>query len=215
MPGFGVLQDAFDDGVVDATLWPQSYGDLAESGGRGRIPCTTGFAGYRSAAAYSLSWSQVALRVYPPDPGGAATAGLSLLVLSDVAGTDVGFFVDRAQNAMGLYLRVGFADGGALFPAYDPTAHAWLRLREDGGSLFWESSPDGSAWTVLRTASSPAWVAQSNLSFLMESHRDSGVDDFAEVDNLNITRSGGLSVSSRATAGPRSYARTGSTLIGG
>lgn len=215
MPGLGMLQDRFDDAVVDPVLWSQSYGDVVESGGRARIPCTQGFAGYRSASVYSLSWSQVAMRVYPPDPGGAVTSGLSLLVLSDVSGTDAGFFVDRAQNAMGLYLRVGFADAGALFPAYDPTAHAWLKLREDAGSLFWESSPDGLTWTVLRTATTPAWAAQSTLSFLMESHRDSGTDNFAEVDNLNIARTGGLSGSDRPNAGPRALARTGSTLIGG
>ncbi|MEU4133654.1 hypothetical protein [Streptomyces wuyuanensis] len=157
----------------------------------------------------------MALRAYPPAANGASTAALSLLVLSDVGGQDAGFIVDRAQNAMGLYLRQGYADGAALFPAYDPVAHAWLRLREDAGSLFWESSPDGAAWTVLRTAASPAWAAQSNLSFLMESHRDAGADNFAEVDSLNISRPGGLTVSSRDAAGPRAYARTGSTLIGG
>ncbi|SDN17856.1 hypothetical protein [Streptomyces wuyuanensis] len=215
MPGFGMLQDGFDDGVVDPVLWSQSYGDPVESGGRARIPCTSGFAGYRSASVYSLSWSQVALRAYPPAANGASTAALSLLVLSDVGGQDAGFIVDRAQNAMGLYLRQGYADGAALFPAYDPVAHAWLRLREDAGSLFWESSPDGAAWTVLRTAASPAWTAQSNLSFLMESHRDAGTSNFAEADSLNIARPGGLTVSSRDAAGPRPYARTGSTLIGG
>ncbi|MFF4746793.1 hypothetical protein [Streptomyces sp. NPDC001268] len=215
MAGFGTLRDTFDDGVVDPVLWSQSYGDPVESGGRARIPCTQGFAGYRSASVYSLSWSQVALRAYPPAANGAATAALSLLVLSDVGGQDAGFIVDRAQNAMGLYLRQGYADGAALFPAYDPVAHAWLRLREDAGSLFWESSPDGAAWTVLRTAASPAWTAQSNLSFLMESHRDSGTDNFAEVDSLNIIRAGSLAPLDRTAAGLGPYARTGPSVRGG
>jgi hypothetical protein len=210
-----MLQDGFDDGVVDPVLWSQSYGDPVEAGGRARVPCTTGFAGFRSGSIYSLAWSQVALRAYPPDPGGATTAALSLLVLSDVGGQDAGFIVDRAQNAMGLYSRVGYADGGALFPAYDATAHAWLRLREASGSLYWEASPDGLAWTVLRTAVSPAWVSQSNLSWLMESHRDAGASNFGEVDNLNISRPGGLSASARTAAGLSPYARTGATLSGG
>lgn len=215
MSGFGVLRDDFDDGVVDPVLWSQSYGDPVEAGGRARIPCTTGFAGFRSASVYTLSWSQVALRAYPPAPGGAATAALSLLVLSDVGGTDAGFLIDPAQNAMGLYLRVGYADGGALFPAYDPVAHAWLRLREDAGTLRWEASPDGVTWAVLRTAASPAWVAQSNLSFLMESHRDSGTADFAEADSLNIARAGSLTPSVRGVAGLGPVARTSSTVTGG
>lgn len=216
MPGFGMLRDAFDDGVVDPVLWSQSYGDPVESGGRARVPCTTGYAAFRSASTFTLSWSQVALRAYPPAAGGGATtAGFSILVLSDVGGTDAGFLLDRAQGAMGLYLRVGYADGGALFPAYDPVAHAWLRLREDAASLFWEASPDGVTWTVLRTAASPAWVAQSTLSLLMEAHRDAGPSDFAEADSLNITRAGQLSTSVRAAAGPGPLARTASTLSGG
>lgn len=215
MPGFGMLRDTFDDGVVDPVLWSQSYGDPLEAGGRARVPCTTGYAAYRSASVYTLSWSQVALRAFPPVAGGATTAAFSILVLSDVGGTDAGFLIDRAQNAMGLYLRQGYADGGALFPAYDPVAHAWLRLREDAGSLYWEASPEGAAWTVLRTAVSPAWVAQSNLSFLMESHRDAGVNDFAEADSLNITRAGALAPSVREAAGPGPYARATSTLSGG
>lgn len=215
MPGFGMLRDAFDDGVVDPVLWSQSYGDPVEAGGRARVPCTTGFAGYRSASIYTLSWSQVALRAYPPAPGGAATAALSLLVLSDVGGQDAGFLIDPAQNAMGLYLRVGYVDAGALFPVYDPVAHAWLRLREDAGTLRWEASPDGVAWTVLRAAASPAWAAQSNLSFLMESHRDSGAADFAEADSLNIVRSGRIGPASRSTSGPGPLARTASTVTGG
>lgn len=215
MPGFGMLRDDFGDGVVDPVLWSQSYGDPVEAGGRARVPCTTGYAAYRSASIYTLSWSQVSLRAFPPAVSGATTAAFSILVLSDVGGTDAGFLIDQAQNAMGLYLRQGYADGGALFPAYDPVVHAWLRLREDAGTLHWETSPDGQAWTVRRTAASPAWVAQSNLSFLMESHRDAGTSDFAEADNLNISRPGSLAPPTRTAAGLGSNARVTSTLSGG
>ncbi|MFD9211593.1 hypothetical protein ACFVY9_00455 [Streptomyces sp. NPDC059544] len=216
MPGFGLLRDTFDDGVVDPVLWSQSYGDPVESGGRARVPCTQGYAGLRSASIYTLAWSQVALRVWPPAAGGgAAIASCSILVLSDVPGTDAGFYVDPAQGAMGLYLRVGYADGSALFPAYDPVAHAWLRLREDAGTLHWETSPDGRSWTVLRTAVSPAWATQSNLSLLLEAHRDAGPDDVAQFDSLNITRPGRLAPTGRVLTGPRPSARRGSTVSGG
>jgi len=214
VPGFGMLRDDFDDGVLDPVLWSQSYGDPVEAGGRLRVPCTTGYAGARTAGVYTLAWSQIAARVYPPTSGGALTAACSLLVLSDTGGTDAGFLVDPAQGAMGLYLRVGYADGGAVFPAYDPAAHAWLRLREDAGFLYWEASPDGASWVVLRTAASPAWAGHSDLSLLFEAHRDSGVDDFAELDSLNISRPGGLRSLQRGLAGPGPNPRTTTTLRG-
>lgn len=215
MPGFGMLQDTFDDGVRDPVLWSQSYGDPVEAGGRARVPCTTGYAAYRSASGYTLARSQVSVRIYPPAASGASTAAVSFLVLSDVGGTDAGFLIDAAQGAMGLYLRVGYADGGALFPAYDPVAHAWLRLRDDAGTLRWETSPDGVTWTVRRSAAAPAWTEQANLSLLLESHRDAGGDDFAEADNLNITRPGSLTGPARTGVTVRGLDRAGPTLSGG
>ncbi|MFI8297288.1 hypothetical protein ACIGCZ_15245 [Streptomyces nigra] len=214
MPGFGTLCDDFDDGVLDPAVWSQSYGDPLEAGGRLRVPCTTGYAGARTASVYTLAWSQISARVYPPAGDGASTAACTLLVLTDAGGTDAGFLVDRAQNAMGLYLRVGYADGGALFPTYDPVAHAWLRLREDGGTLHWEASPDGLTWTVLRTAASPAWVGHTDLSLLFEAHRDAGADDFAELASLNISRPGGLRPLQRGLGGPGPNPRTTSTVKG-
>lgn len=209
-----MLIDDFGDGVPDPARWSQSYGDPVEQGGRLRVPCTTGYAGARTASMYTLSWSQVSARVYPPMPGGASTAALSFLVLSDTGGTDAGFLIDPAQSAIGLYSRVGYADGGAQFPVYDPEAHAWLRLREDAGSLHWEAAPDGRTWAVLRTAASPAWTGQANLSLLFEAHRDGGANDFAEIASLNITRPGGQRPLQRGLSGPGPYPRTTSTVRG-
>jgi len=213
--GFGVLQDRFDDGVVDPVLWPQSYGDPLEAGGRGRVPCAAGYAALRSASSYTLARSQVSARVSPPTAGGATSAACSLLVLSSVGGTDAGFVIDAAQGAMGLYQRVGYAEAGAVFLSYDPVAHAWLRLREDDGSLFWETAPDGRTWTVRRTSPSPVWTADANLSLLFEAHRDTGTADYAEIDDVNITRAGSLADSARPLAGPGPYARSGPTVSGG
>ncbi|QIJ62552.1 hypothetical protein [Streptomyces sp. JB150] len=210
-----MLVDDFNDNVRDPVLWSQSYGDPVEAGGRARIPCTTGYAAYRSASIYTLAWSQVAARIYPPAAGGGASAAVSFLVLSDLPGTDAGFLIDRAQGAMGLYLRVGYADGGAAFPVYDPVQHAWVRLREDAGTLRWETSADGLSWTVRRTATAPAWTAQTNLSLLMEAHRDTGTNDFAEVENLNITRPGSIADSLRSGSAVAALERTGSMISGG
>lgn len=215
MPGFGLLIDDFDDGVQDPALWSQSYGDPVEQDGTAAVPCTTGYAAYRSASTYTLAWSQVAARVYPPAAGGASSAACSLLVLSGTGGTDAGFLIDAAQGAMGLYLREGYADSGALFPTYDPAGHAWLRLREDGGSLHWETSPDGRTWSLLRTAPSPAWTAHADLSLLFEAHRDTGTADYARFDSLNVTRPGRCGPTIRTVPGLHPLSRAAPLLKGG
>ncbi len=203
MPSFNELQDDFEDGSLDTTLWSGSYGDPSETGGRARIPCTTGYAGLKSASIYTLTGSALVIGLYPPTPGGATTAAASVLVLSSTGGTDAGFIVDPAPNAVGLYLREGYADGAAVFLTYSATDHAWLRFREDAGSLYWDTSPDGADWTNQRTATTPAWASDTDLAFLVEGHRDAGADDFVEVESVNAggaqTVEGAASLSADST----------------
>lgn len=200
MPTFADLVDDFEDGTLNTTLWSGSYGDPDETGGRARIPCTTGYAGLKSASSYTLTGSGITIRLHPPTPSGATTAAASCLALTSTGGTDAGFIVDTAQNALGLYLREGYADGAAVFLTYSPVDHAWLRFREDAGSLYWDTSPDGVDWTNRRTATTPAWAADINLAFLIEGHRDAGSSDFIEVDSVNTPPFNTVSAAASLTA---------------
>ncbi|MFC8267813.1 hypothetical protein ACFUIZ_19080 [Streptomyces cinereoruber] len=206
---FADLKDSFT-GPLDYARWPQSYGLPTTAAGRVRIPCTTGYAGLKSASAYTLAGSRILARAYPPAPGGATSAALSLLVLTSTPGTDAGWLIDSAQNAMGLYVRDGWGDPGAVFLTYSPADHAWLQLREAGGTLYWETSPDGVAWTVRRTAPAPGWVASADLTWLAEAHRDSGIDDVAELAYVNLPPAavpvGAARTRARARAAARSKA---------
>ncbi|MDX2845419.1 hypothetical protein PV377_42010, partial [Streptomyces ipomoeae] len=186
MPGLNELADDFADGTLNTTLWSGSYGDPTESSGKAHIPCSTGYAGLKSATTYTLTSNSVFVRLHAADPTGATSAAASVLVLSSVGGSDAGFIVDTAQGAIGLWLREGYADPGALFPAYDAEDHAWLRLRETSGTLHWEASPDGLTWTTLRTAATPAWAADTNLAFLVEGHRDAGPTTSIDLDTVNV-----------------------------
>ena len=115
MPGLSTLQDDFADGTLNTTLWSGSYGDPTESDGKAHVPCSTGYAGLKSASTYTLTDSAVFLRLHAPDPTGATSAAASVFVLSTTGGTDAGYIIDAAQNALGLYLREGYADGSAVF----------------------------------------------------------------------------------------------------
>ncbi|MFG3051891.1 hypothetical protein ACGFZP_13200 [Kitasatospora sp. NPDC048239] len=182
---FANLVDDFS-GAIDAGRWPASYGTYDTSAGHGRVACDTGFNGLRSGSLYTLTGSHVQARMWPPISAGASTATATLLVETSTSGTDGGFLIDSAAGAMGFYLRTGFSDPGAVFLSYDPTGHAWLRLREDAGTLYWETSPDGSTWTVRRSETTPGWASATDLSLLVESHRDAGSSTWTELDNVNI-----------------------------
>lgn len=182
------LIDDFNDGVVDPAKWPNSFGTYSEVGGRARISCDAGFNAYSSALNYTLAGSSIYLRGYAPAAGGAATeAWAQILIKSSTGGTDLGFELRAITGQLVMFSRTGFFDAGAVLIPYSPTAHAWLRVRETGGTVFWDTSPDAATWTNRRTLASPAWVADTNLEFQLIAHRDSGTNDYAEFDNVNIT----------------------------
>jgi hypothetical protein len=206
VPGFHTLTDTFDDGVINTTLWSQNYGALIEADGRIKVPCTTGYAGLRSASIYTLTASHFFLRVYPPAAGGGTSAAANIFIQTTTGGTDAGFIVDAAGNAVGLYLRSGYADPAAVFLTYNPVDHAWLRIRETAGSIHWDTSPDGIAWTTRRTATAPAWASATTLSVVIEGHRDAGTPDYVQADNVNtppittVTGTAALTATSSLTA---------------
>lgn len=216
MPGFGLLADNFDDGVRDPVLWSQSYGDLIEAGGRARVPCTTGYAAYATAPAYTLAGAQVACRVYAPAAGGAAVEALAeVLVITATGGTDAGFSLNAVSGQLKLISRTGYADPNEVVLTYAPAVHAWVRLREGAGTLAWDTSADGVNWTTRRTAPSPAWTSASNLALVLAGHRDSGAGDYAEFDSLNITRPGRCGPASRSSGHLGPYPRTAASMRGG
>ena len=216
MPGFGMLQDDFDDDARDTVLWSGSYGDVVEETGLARVPCSTAFSAYQSAPVYTLAGSQASCRVVAPDAGGATVEALAeLLIITSTGGTDGGFSINAVSGQISCVSRSGYFDGSAVVLAYSPIDHAWLRLRESAGVLYWETSPDGVMWTSRRSSASPVWVSDVNLSVIMAGHRNNGIDDYAEFDSFNITRAGDLAAPARDAAGLGPLARTGSTLSGG
>ncbi|MDG4792006.1 hypothetical protein O7626_40030 [Micromonospora sp. WMMD1102] len=188
MPLIGTLTDDFEAGVVDAVKWPGNYGGISQTGGRGRVDCAVAYwSGWKSATAYTLTGSMCGGRFWPPPSAGATTtAYMSIFVTTTTAGTDAGFNIDAQSGFMGVLLRAGFSDAGAVFLAYSPTDHAWLRVREDAGSLLWEASPDGDTWTTLRSATTPAWASDPDLALLVECKRNDGADNYGEIDNINL-----------------------------
>lgn len=206
--------DAFDSGTLGAQ-WSGSYGDPTVVAGRVRVPCTTGYTGCATAASYTLAGSHLLAEVYGPAAGGAVSEALAeMLVLSSVGGVDAGFSLNMASGQLRLYNRSGYFDGSAVTLTYSAAAHRWWRLRESGGSLFWETAPDGGTWTVRRTAVSPAWVGDTNLTILLAAHRDAGTADYAEFDNVNNPSgyaAAGTSAVARAAAGAAAvaYAKAG------
>jgi hypothetical protein len=215
------LVDDFNDNSTDTALWPSNYGTVTETGGRARVDCDVAqWSAYKSAAVYRLAESSISCRIWPPSVGGATdTAYASLLVTSATPGTDVGALVDVVSYGAGAYLglftRVGFSDPGAVYLPYDSDAHAWIRISESAGTVTWETAPDGSTWTVRRTADSPTWVSDTDLTLILEAHRGSGTDDYAEYDSVNVSTVAGTAAAALGFTAAASGVRTVAGAAGG
>ncbi|WP_431040079.1 hypothetical protein [Streptomyces sp. P9-1] len=187
MPALATLVDDFDDGVVNATLWPGNYGTYSETGGRARVQCDPLYGAYASAAAYTLAGSSAFVSIYPPAAGGATTeAYAKLSLLSGTAGTEIGVSINAVAGTIRFQSNTDYWDANAVSLTYDPVAHAYVRVAEAGGTLTWSTSPDGTTWTTRRTLATPAWAAASTtVGLVLETRRNNGTNDYAEFDNLN------------------------------
>ncbi|GGV91638.1 hypothetical protein [Streptomyces massasporeus] len=225
MPLLSTLVDSFNDGVLGPE-WGNSYGGTTETGGRARVPCTTGYAGCQTGYAWTLAGASFFVQVpTTPDPTGAtAEAYAAITVQGTVEGTRVGFIINKVSGMLRCVSETGYWDDDAVEITYDPVAHLFLRLAEDGTDLTWSTSPDGTTWTTRRTLATPAWIpADAELCALdMSAHRDGGTPDVAEFDYFNTLSDAGVwDVSATLTAtaaldvgAPTVSARTSATLTG-
>lgn len=194
MPSLSTLVDNFNDATIGPD-WGNSYGGVSETGGRARVPCDTGFAGYQTAYSWSLAGASLFVKVVTVPAASTATeAYCGVLVNSATAGTRIGFTVKAVGNLLRMQSDSGYFDADAVEITYSPTTHAFLRLREDGSNVYWDTSPDGSTWTNRRTLASPAWIAtDANACALdMSAHRDAGTADYAEYDLFNTLSNGAI-----------------------
>lgn len=114
---------------------------------------------YFSASTYNISASNFAAKIVPA-PSGTGTVQTSLVIQHDKnnyvemhVGPD-GYFNAYITNA-GVPTPIG-----GNFPAYDPVAHAYWRIRNDRLRFYFETAPDGSTWTT-QGSTSFSWDATS------------------------------------------------------
>lgn len=186
MPLTSTLQDNFD---VDrlATNWPGSFGAVSVTNGRAQITTDTGYTALQSDQVFTFNGSYVFAQMFMPAAGGATTeAFVELVIQSGTGGTDIIFGYNAVTNLLTMANRAGYFDGGAVTLAYNSTTHRWLRMSLTGGNILWDTSPDGITWTNRRTGAASAWATSGTTLYVMiQSHRNDGTNDFAEVDNFN------------------------------
>ncbi|MCX5202472.1 hypothetical protein OG897_13570 [Streptomyces sp. NBC_00237] len=212
MPLIGALIDNFNDNITGPD-WGNAYGGVTETGGRARVPCTTGYAGYQTGYAYTLASSSVYLQIpIVPALSTATTEAIAcMMILSGTAGTRLGFVINAVGGLLRCKSEVGYYDPASVDITYNGTTHKWLRITETAGNILWDTSPDGTTWTNRRTLATPAWVASAvdTLALDLFCHRDAGTSDFAEYDNVNTLSNGAVYTGTAAATAESAATATG------
>lgn len=199
-PAFGALTDDFENATMGPN-WQFYANGVNNVGGRLRIPAKPDYPGAAATDDWNLIGSQVAVEVptVPSNPGGTDVAA-GVTVTSSTAGTNLtiqyrlrGFGQENKMEFLNFH--DSYTDDDSVAIDYDPDEHRWWRIRELSGTVFWETSRTGlpGTWQVQRSEVTPAWVTSEagTLGLFVQANRiGGGEEDFAELDNLNLTPEG-------------------------
>ncbi|MEY9937287.1 hypothetical protein [Streptacidiphilus sp. MAP5-3] len=166
-PLLGSLIDSFTEGTFNTAVWNGSssvgsgYVGLGFPGSA-FIQASTVFHIIKANGPYNASSQSFSAKVTPLAAGTGGTSATTYVEILADANDQVRLQVNTATGSFQASTTTGGTATTVNLPAYDPTQHAWWRLREVGGSWAFDTSPDGAAWTTLATIAygwSPAAVA--------------------------------------------------------
>lgn len=88
-------------------------------------------------------------------------------------------------SMLGMYVEDGASDPARVIVPYNPTLHAYWRIREEGGTLHFETSRDGTAWDPpIRSAPTPSFADDVRIE-LGAGIQGPGASGRAIFDDLN------------------------------
>jgi hypothetical protein len=189
---FSTLVDDFASGALDPARWDTIAGASVVGGAVRLTPNGETFTQLRSVPQYAIAGSQVAAKVTAAPATGTTMATGFRVGPRASSGDDIGFWINASVGTIRCELRA--APGTVISPvsafAYDPAAHAWLRIRCTDTTIVWETSPSGLAgsWTPMRSlANVPAWAAVENQELRLTVQRTGGTaGPYATLDNVNV-----------------------------
>lgn len=139
------LNDNF--ATASASKWGGYGGGTTVSSGCLSIAPTSSYLGIYSAVQYDLTSSYVMVQlVQPPNIGNGSTSAAMNIQVSAGNLEEISW-----ENGQLVFREKVSNTNSDVSVAYDPVAHAWLRIRESAGTIYWDTSPDSLTWTNRRS----------------------------------------------------------------
>ncbi|MET0398244.1 MAG: vanadium-dependent haloperoxidase [Longimicrobiaceae bacterium] len=191
MPKAHTLTDNFSDNARDTAKWYE-YGPVQEVNQRLEIrpgsSLDDSYGGYASVNRYDLTGSEVVVEFVRVLRG--ADGAETYMTLENSADDTI---VVKVQQGMfyGSYRAAGASSSTHVRDlAYDPTAHRWVRIREQLGVLYYEYSADGCAWNLLGSAPVPFDVTSVKVDLTAGTYLPVSSPGTAVFDNFNAPERG-------------------------
>lgn len=189
-PLLGSLVDQFTSGTLNTTLWNQTSASGVSIVTPGRVGiqavATNTVLG---ASAYNMTGQAIYARITPALAGTGGKSVATAMALQVDANNLAQMVVVPGSQFYAQVKNAGTTSTTNL-PAYDPTQHAWWRLRETSGSIAFEASPDGFAWTTLATIAY-TWSPTAVTASFVAVTSDGTTGQTAYVEHVNALPSSG------------------------
>jgi hypothetical protein len=180
------IADDFDGQISWAVMESADGATVETSGGRAVLTLPANATGSPEATIHSHMRFDVrgdSVTLDMPQMVNTSTDAAAEIVLTATWRDYVEFY--QQNGTLWLKSWAGGSQQTAISLPYNPTAHRWIRYREDGGTLYWETSPDGETWNTQHTIQTPDYIARSNLwisVYTSSGEIDSGA---LEVESVN------------------------------
>lgn len=148
----GALVDGFTSTTLNTALWNEtSGGGVVSIVAPGRVGVQVSASYYvLGAGTYDATGQAVYGRVTPATAGSGGKAVQTYIQVT-LDANNYAQLVCTPGTSFTAQVVTGGVTASTTLTAYDPTQHAWWRVRESAGSFVFEASPDGYAWTTLAT----------------------------------------------------------------
>lgn len=203
-PLLGSLVDPFTAPTINTAVWNSSTGGTADgidAPGRAFVQVSGSAFNHLGSGTYDATGQSVYAKVTPAAAGSGGKQVLTLFQIALDGNNQTQFLCTPGTSFQAQTINAGTTTTVDL-PAFDPTAHAWWRLRETGGNWAFDTSPDGAAWTTLTTMAytwSPAAVGFFYLTHTSDG--TTGSSAYLEHVNTPIGASGLMPSWPRVTFG--------------
>lgn len=150
-PKLETFTDDFATQVDKVTKWPGSSAPVVwDASGRAKIPVTTAYSalGQAQTGGYDLTGSYLIAQLTINAAGSGTGARETFFEIDKAGGVNDRFsmFVSGTDFIIRRYIG-GSINGTYNIGTYNPTTHAWWRIRESGGNTYFGYSANGTDWT--------------------------------------------------------------------